>query len=69
MTDSNNEDVINQLDNGDEISSQTSSDQDNCIQGNCDCQPKTINVISQDQELVLDVLRKVKDEKVKQELF
>ena len=31
MTDSNNEDVINQLDNGDEISSQTSSDQDNCI--------------------------------------
>ena len=56
MTDSNNEDVINQLDNGDEISSQTSSDQDNCIQGNCDCQPKTINVISQDQELVLDVL-------------
>ena len=31
-------------------------------------QPKTINVISQDQELVLDVLRKVEDEKIKQEL-
>ena len=68
-SDLDNEDDINQLDSGDEISSQTSSDQDDCIKGNSDCQPKTINVISQDQELVLDVLRKVEDEKVKQELF
>ena len=68
-TNSNNEDDINKLDSGDEISSQTSSDQDECIKGNYDCQPKTINVISQDQELVLDVLRKVEDEKVKQELY
>ena len=66
---SDNEDDINQLDSGDEISSQTSSDQDDCIKGNSDCQPKTINVISQEQELVLDVLRKVENEKVKQELF
>ena len=41
-TDSDNEYDINQLDS-EEISSQTSSDQDNCIS---DCQPKTINVIS-----------------------
>ena len=68
-TDLHNEDDINQLDNGDEISSQTSSDQDDYIKGNYDCQPKTINVISRDQELVLDVLRKVEDEKVKKELF
>ena len=67
-TDSDNEDDINQLDS-EKISSQTSSDQDNCIKGNCDCPPKTINVISQDQELVLDVLIKVEDEKVKQESF
>ena len=68
--DSNNEDDINQLDSsGEEISSQTSSDQEECIKGNCDCQPKTINVIIQDQELVLDVLRKVKDEKTKQDLY
>ena len=46
--DSDNEDDINQLDSGDEISSQTSSNQEECIKGNCDCQPKTINVISQD---------------------
>ncbi|KAL6335940.1 hypothetical protein AAG906_003565 [Vitis piasezkii] len=62
-------DDINQLDSGEEFSSQTCSDQEECITGNCDCQPKTINVISQDQELVLDVLRKVKDEKTKQELY
>ena len=69
-TDSNNEDDINQLDSsGQEISSQTSSDQEEYIKGNCDCQPKTINVISQDQELVLDVLRKVEDEKTKQDLY
>ena len=53
----------------DEISRQTSSDQEDCIKENCDCHPKTINVISQEQELVLDILRKVEDEKVKQELF
>ncbi|KAL6349740.1 hypothetical protein AAG906_041147 [Vitis piasezkii] len=63
-------DDINQLDSsGEEISSQTSSDQEECIKDNCDCQPKTINVIIQDQELVLDVLRKVKDEKTKQDLY
>ena len=46
---SDNEDDINQLDSsGEEISSQTSSDQEECIKGNCDCQPKTINVIIQD---------------------
>ena len=44
-TDSDNED-INQLDSSGEISSQTSSDQEECIKGNCDCQPNTINVIS-----------------------
>ena len=49
--------------------SQTSSDQEDYIKGNCDCHPKTINVISQKQELVLDVLRKIEDETVKQELF
>ena len=48
MIDLDNEDDINQLDSGDEISSQTSSNQEECIKGNCDCQPKTINVISQD---------------------
>ena len=69
MTDSDNEDDINQLDSGEEFSSQTCSDQEECITGNCDCQPKTINVISQDQELVLNVLRKIKDEKTKQELY
>nr|CAN80727.1 hypothetical protein VITISV_033737 [Vitis vinifera] len=68
-TDSDNEDDINQLDSSGEISSQTSSDQEECIKGNCDCQPNTINVISQDQELVLDVLRKVEDEKIKQDLY
>ena len=68
-TDSDNEDDINQLDSNEEISSLTSSDQEECIKGNCDCQPKTINVISQDQELVLDVLRKVEDEKTKQEHY
>ena len=68
-TGSDNEDDINQLDSDEEISSQTSSSQEDCINGNCDCHPKTINVISQEQELVLDVLRKVEDEKVKQELF
>ena len=68
-TDSDNEDDINQLDSSGEISSQTSSNQEECIKGNCDCQPNTINVISQDQELVLDVLRKVEDEKTKQDLY
>ena len=64
-TDSDNEDDINQLDSSGEISNQTSSDQEECIKGNCDCQPNIINVISQDQELSLDVLRKVEDEKTK----
>ena len=68
-TDSDNEDDINQLDSSGEISNQTSSDQEECIKGNCGCQPNTINVISQDQELVLDVLRKVEDEKTKQDLY
>ena len=68
-TDSDNEDDINQLDSSGEISNQTSSDQEECIKGNCDCQPNTINVISQDQELVLNVLRKVEDEKTKQDLY
>ena len=69
-TNSDNEDDINQLDSsGEDISSQTSSDQEECIKGNCDCQPKIINVISQAQELVLDVLRKVEDEKTKQDLY
>ena len=64
-TDSDNEDDINQLDSsGEEISSQTSSDQEECIKGNCNCRPKTINVISQDQELVLDILRKLKMKKL-----
>ena len=44
--DSDNEDDINQLDNSDEVSSQSSSDQEECIKGNCNCRPKTINVIS-----------------------
>ena len=68
-TDSDNEDDINQLDSSGEISSQTSSDHEECIKVNCDYQPKTINVISQDQELVLDVLKKVEDEKTKQDLY
>ena len=41
-TDSDNEDDINQLDSSGEISSQTSSDHEECIKGNCDCRPKTI---------------------------
>ena len=46
-TDSDNEDDINLLDSsGEEISSQTASDQEECIKSNCDCQPKIINVIS-----------------------
>ena len=63
-TDSDNEDDINQLDNSGEVSIQTSSDQEECIKGNCNCRPKTINVISQDQELVLDILRKLKMKKL-----
>ncbi|KAL6316145.1 hypothetical protein AAG906_015975 [Vitis piasezkii] len=51
-TDSDNEDDINQLDSN------------VCIKGNCSCRPKTINVISQDQEFILDTLRKVEDEKL-----
>ena len=39
------------------------------IKGNCNCRPKTINVISQDQEFILDTLRKVEDEKTKQNLY
>ena len=35
-TDSDNEDDINQLDSSTQISSQTSSDQEECIKGNCD---------------------------------
>ena len=67
--DSDNEDDINQLDSSGEASSQISSDQEDCIKGNCNCRPKTINVISQDQELVLDILRKIEDEKTKQDLY
>ena len=67
--DSDNKDDISQLDNSGEVSSQTSSDQEDCIKGNCNCHPKTINVISQDQELVLDILRKIEDEKTKQDLY
>ncbi|RVW73468.1 hypothetical protein CK203_057924 [Vitis vinifera] len=65
----NNEDDINQLDSSGDVSSQSSSDQDVCIKGNCNCRPKTINVISQDQEFILDTLRKVEDEKTKQNLY
>ena len=68
-TDSDNEDDINQLDSSGDISSQSSSDQDVCIKGNCNCRPKTINVISQDQELVLDILRKIEDDKTKQDFY
>ena len=68
-TDSDNEDDINQLDSSGEVSSQSSSDQAECIKGNCNCRPKTINVIRQDQEFILDTLRKVKDEKTKQNLY
>ena len=69
-TSSNNENDIYQLLDIDEDNlSQTSSDQEQCIKGNCDCHPKTINVISQEQELVFDVLRKIKDETLKQELY
>ena len=69
MTDSDNEDDINQLDSSGEASSQSSSDQGVCIKGSCNCRPKTINVISQDQELVLDIVRKIEDEKTKQDLY
>ena len=69
MTDSDNEDDINQLDNSGEVSSQSSSDLEECVKGNCNCRPKTINVISQDQELVLDILKKIEDEKTKQYLY
>ena len=65
MTDSDNENDINQLDSSGEVSSQTSSDQKECVKGNCNFRPKTINVISQDQELVLDILRKIEDENAK----
>ncbi|WKA12164.1 hypothetical protein VitviT2T_029580 [Vitis vinifera] len=68
-TDSDNEDDINQLDSSGEVSSQSSSDQAEYIKGNCNCRPKTINVISQDQEFILDTLRKVEDEKTKQNLY
>ena len=53
-TNSDIEDDINQLlDTDDDSSSQTSSDRKDCIKGSYDCQPKTINVISQEQELIL----------------
>ena len=68
-TNSDNEDDINQLDSSGDVSSQSSSDQADCIKGNCNCRPKTINVISQDQELVLDILKKIEDEKTKQDLY
>ncbi|KAL6327361.1 hypothetical protein AAG906_018963 [Vitis piasezkii] len=68
-TDLDNEDDINQLDSSGEVSNQSSSDQAECIKGNCNCRPKTINVISQDQEFILDTLRKVEDEKTKQNLY
>ena len=68
-TDSDNEDDINQLDNSGEVSSQSSSDQAEYVKGNCNCCPKTINVISQDQEFILDTLRKDEDEKTKQNLY
>ena len=38
-------DDINQLDSSGDVSSQSSSDQDVCIKGNCNCRPKTINPI------------------------
>ncbi|KAL6318637.1 hypothetical protein AAG906_000715 [Vitis piasezkii] len=60
ITDLDNEDDINQLDSSSEISSQTSSDQEECVKGNCNCRPKTINVISQDQELKSIVKPEVK---------
>ena len=41
-TDSDNGDDINKLDSSGEISSQTSSDHEDCIKDNCDCRPKTI---------------------------
>ena len=67
--DSDNEDDINKLDSSGEVSSQSSSDQEEYIKGNCNFRPKTINVISQDQELVLDILRKIENEKPKQDLY
>ena len=57
-TDSDNEDDINQLDSSGEVSSQSSSDKAECIKGNCNCRSKTINVISQDQEFILDTFKK-----------
>ena len=69
MTGLNNQDDINQLQNTEETSSQSSSDQQEYIKDSCDCQPKTINLISQEQELILDLLKKVKDSSVKQELY
>ena len=47
-TDSDNVDDINQLESDDEISSQTFSDHEDCIKGNCDWHLKTINVIIQE---------------------
>ena len=70
MIDSYNENDINQLLDIDESnSSQSSSDQEDCIKGSYDCQPKTIKFISQEQDFILDVLRKVEDDNVKQELY
>ena len=69
MTKSDNQDDINQLQDIEETSTQTLSDQEKCIKGSCDCQPKTLNVISQEQELILDLLKKVDDSSIKQELY
>ena len=69
MTESDNQYDRNQLQDTGETSSQTSSNQEECIKGSCDCQPNTINVISQEQELILDLLKKIDDSSVKQELY
>ncbi|KAL6339361.1 hypothetical protein AAG906_028093 [Vitis piasezkii] len=57
---------INNLSVSDDLKNMLLSE---CIKGNCNCRPKTINVISQDQEFILDTLRKVEDEKAKQNLY
>ena len=68
--DLDNEDDVNQLlDTNEENSSGISSDQEDCIKASCYCEPKTINIISQEQSLILDFLRKIEDRNVKQELY
>ena len=61
MTKSNNEDHINHLEDTNESVSQISSDQEKCIKGKYDCQPKIINFISREQELILELLNEVED--------